>query len=479
MGTVSSFRLLATSLLAVLLTLPGCPSGDGAATPGSGPEVFAPTDTRTVRDTGPLDAEVGGGEVAPPGAVWLSAATAATAEADRVPRNVHQTWQHDPATTVTIQWTTEARGAEGYEPRVWFARADELREEGGEVLLPFDGAHAAKGLAIDYQTQLTGDAVFLQCEVELTGLRPRTDYVFRAGSWEDVDAAAGALVGATLSPLHRLRTAPTSGDPAPFRFLAAGDSRGAYEDIARHAARLDALDTDFVLFSGDMTDLGTWEEWSEWFGAMGPLGTDRVIMPVLGNHELFSGLFYGQHALPLEEGLAEDLREHAWSVVYGNTLVLGLDSLTRAAADAQVGWLEARLRDAAEDPDLTWRIVVYHHSAYSSSNHGSAEHVRDTWVPLFERYGVDLAIAGHDHNYERSVPIEGQAEAPPGEGVVHVVAGGFFAPGYSPGSNWWTVVSHHGDKHNYTVVEVDGPTLHLTAYSGDGSEVLDEFTLTK
>jgi hypothetical protein len=34
---------------------------------------------------------------------------------------------------------------------------------------------------------------------------------------------------------------------------------------------------------------------------------------------------------------------------------------------------------------------------------------------LFAQYGVDLALAGHDHDYQRSVPIEG---------VLYVVTGG-------------------------------------------------------
>jgi hypothetical protein len=40
-------------------------------------------------------------------------------------------------------------------------------------------------------------------------------------------------------------------------------------------------------------------------------------------------------------------------------------------------------------------------------------------------------------------------------------------------------VSHNGEKSNYAVIDVDGDTLTLRAYSGDGTELLDEFTLTK
>lgn len=34
--------------------------------------------------------------------------------------------------------------------------------------------------------------------------------------------------------------------------------------------------------------------------------------------------------------------------------------------------------------------------------------IRETWVPLFDKYGVDLVVCGHEHHYERSHPIRGQ-----------------------------------------------------------------------
>ena len=62
---------------------------------------------------------------------------------------------------------------------------------------------------------------------------------------------------------------------------------------------------------------------------------------------------------------------------------------------------------------------------------------------------------------------------------VYVVAGAFYSPGYSNGSDWWTAISHHGDKGNYVQMSVDGARIDITAYSGDGAEVLDEITLQK
>ena len=34
--------------------------------------------------------------------------------------------------------------------------------------------------------------------------------------------------------------------------------------------------------------------------------------------------------------------------------------------------------------------------------------IREEWVPLFDKYGVDLVVCGHEHHYERSHPLRGR-----------------------------------------------------------------------
>ena len=33
--------------------------------------------------------------------------------------------------------------------------------------------------------------------------------------------------------------------------------------------------------------------------------------------------------------------------------------------------------------------------------------IRQEWMPLFDQYGVDLVVAGHEHHYERELPVRG------------------------------------------------------------------------
>lgn len=434
----------------------------------------APAETAQT-DTLPGDAGDTGGEL-----VVLTGPGEWITDAQRTPINTHLTWQRDPSTTVTIQWTTLNTETDGYEPKVWFARADETTGAGEDMGIPYSDAYWTAGTGFNYTAVLTKDEAFVQWEVELTGLTADTDYVYRAGTWDAFDAGGATLTAATLSPIQRFRTGRTKGDRAPIRFIAAGDSRGGYDQIVENVDRLSAMDADFWVFSGDMNQMGNPDEWGSWFAAMDPISANTVLMPVQGNHEILGELYYEQFALPREEdGLPYEYVENAWHIVTGNILLIGLNSVTTSVVEEQKPWLKATLERYKDDADIDWRVVMYHHPAYSSSNHKSTGRVQDHWVPIFEDYGVDLSLSGHDHNYERSVPIRGSQEVDEAEGVIYVTAGAFFAPGYSNGNDWWTVVSHHGDKGNYAEITVEGKSLSLKAYSGDGNEILDEFTLTK
>jgi 3',5'-cyclic AMP phosphodiesterase CpdA len=77
----------------------------------------------------------------------------------------------------------------------------------------------------------------------------------------------------------------------------------------------------------------------------------------------------------------------------------------------QTRWLEKTLREASEDKSIDWIIVQMHQDALSSSKTGNGSDLglRQAWLPLFDQYGVDLVLCGHDHDYERSFPVRGSS----------------------------------------------------------------------
>jgi hypothetical protein len=63
----------------------------------------------------------------------------------------------------------------------------------------------------------------------------------------------------------------------------------------------------------------------------------------------------------------------------------------------QTSWLETALSSST----ALWKIVVFHHPAWTCGAYRSNSAVVRNWVPIMERYGVDLVLSGHDHNYQR------------------------------------------------------------------------------
>ncbi len=141
----------------------------------------------------------------------------------------------------------------------------------------------------------------------------------------------------------------------------------------------------------------------------GPIGyqayqTYFSVPPATGQTEVTRGLWYAFTAGSVRlVSIAND------DIVYqdgGNSYVRGY------SAGAQKAWLEKELAAARGDRDIDWIVVCMHQVAISTAEaaNGADLGIREEWSPLFDKYGVDLVVCGHEHHYERSHPIRG-AEA--------------------------------------------------------------------
>jgi len=180
---------------------------------------------------------------------------------------------------------------------------------------------------------------------------------------------------------------------------------------------------------------------------------DAELYAVLGNHDVMDGNAEGQMA-------ALGMPGRWWARHLGDVLLVGLDS-TQADDPDQRAWLEQTLAAAVE----RWRIVVVHHPPYSAGYQGSDQQVRDAFVPLFERHGVQLVVSGHDHDYQRSVPING---------VTYVVTGGA-AGTRRTGEDDFTAASF--SWHHFVELAVFGDRLVVRAVNQD-RRVADEAVIT-
>ena len=122
----------------------------------------------------------------------------------------------------------------------------------------------------------------------------------------------------------------------------------------------------------------------------------------------------------------------------------------------QLIWLEKNLANSK----AVWKIVFGHHPIYSSGFHGSSDRLIKRLVPLFERYGVQLYLNGHDHNYERTQPITGTTYLTCGAG----------AKLRSVGKSDWT--AHSVAKLSFVTIDVYPQQLYIQGIGKDG-EVFD------
>lgn len=119
----------------------------------------------------------------------------------------------------------------------------------------------------------------------------------------------------------------------------------------------------------------------------------------LGNHDILTN--YGEDEIRYS---AFNMQGRYYTFIRDKVQFFALDTNQEGSNwDKQLEWLENNLTSS----QANWKIVFGHHPVYSSGLHGSTPHLRETLPPLFSRYGVNLYINGHDHNYERTIPMKG------------------------------------------------------------------------
>jgi predicted phosphodiesterase len=189
------------------------------------------------------------------------------------------------------------------------------------------------------------------------------------------------------------------------------------------------------------------------FGPFGPvLNSGTELLAIVGNHDVKAGYGEAQMAALGMPGMW-------WSEEVNGVLLVGLDS-NRPTNAEQLAWLEATL-SASQAP---WKIVALHHPPYSAGYQGSSIAVREAFSPLFERYGVQLVVSGHDHDYQRSKPQRG---------VTYVVTGAA-AGTRRTGEASFTEVSF--SWHHFTDITVFADRLVLRAVNQE-LRVADEVTI--
>ena len=359
---------------------------------------------------------------------------------------------------------------------VWKPYLQQLTHNGVVVLwTTTTGANSAVRYSTDtsFRTVVNGASRHLNeldiqmHRVELTGLQPDTTYYYKVYT-EGQDLLSEEVLS--------FKTAPPVGSTTPFTFLAFGDfgKDSKSQERLRDQMLRDAFN--FILTTGDNAyGDGTYGQFDRnVFQIYGDIFKRAAIFPTLGNHD-----YHKNDGAPYLDLF--DLPDNAWrlddseryySFDYGNVHFVGLDSniplraADNAASDDMLDWLRYDLSQTTQP----WKIVAFHHAAYSTGKHGSSSRVQSRLAPIFEAYGVDLVLNGHDHIYQRSKPLRGgQVTTVEEGGIVYIVSGAGNQASYACGEADWSAVAYCSESYGlYSRITVNGNSLLVEAIDEDG-----------
>lgn len=322
----------------------------------------------------------------------------------------------DASTQMGISWATGLEVHDTYvlyteESDADWTNAVKMIPQQQEVCTVFQGVLSdnAEGKAF-YE-----DAVFIKCGAMLTNLKSDTHYKY-------------VIVDAT-NPEEQIKT-------QEYRFETAGAEKwsaciisdfhsypplpGRLESAMGMIDKIQEIDPslDFVFSPGDVVAWGgSYSFWKRLFEE--PNFAELMWARVNGNHDNWtkesqntryfdiphdyftSTSFYPQNGYRNELGVCYHFR-------YGNTLLIMLNSEDqnekKGEFEPAADWVRSvvgQARRSANPP--TFIVACMHYQWFIGTDGSTSQYGR--WSKIFDEVGVDLAVAGHNHVYVRTLPL--------------------------------------------------------------------------
>lgn len=373
---------------------------------------------------------------------------------DETSRNL--TWYANVDTAGSVQWAKQSDMQDGLFP----AQYNEA---------------AATSIA-------TNDEGFYSNQATMTNLEENTAYVYRV------------VNGDTVSQIYTFET----GDfDEGFSFILAGDPQigagNTESDTVGWDETLDTaiaqLDPDFLVSAGDQVNTNNNE--TQYTGYLNDALTYLTSATTIGNHDSGSAAYNEHFNLPNESTqLGATTAGTDYWFVYDNTLFMVINSNNRSTAEHKE-FLESAI---AQNPDVRWKTVVFHHSVYSTASHvddGDIIERREELPPMLSELDIDVVLMGHDHVYTRTYMMNGttpddsqgvQSEVTNPEGVLYLTANSASGSKYydikAPEAAY-SAVMDQSYRRTITDIDVTDTSYTMTTYYMDTMEVLDTFTINK
>ena len=276
-----------------------------------------------------------------------------------------------------------------------------------------------------YPVIVNDAAALTEHELRVTGLSPDTKYFYRIGTDTSIiqGDTANFFVTAPTDTTTRSVTIAAYGDCGRNDNSFQSTTLAAYRN---YLAAQNKKAADLMLLVGDNAyDAGTDLEFTNnFFSAYsGNILRNHMLFPAPGNHDYANNgsrqvdhnvPYYNIFTMPTagECGGVPSGTEAYYSYNWGNIHILSLDSYGEEDAGttrlydtlgAQVAWIKSDLAANTKK----WVIAYWHHppftmGSHNSDNEGELVSIRQNFIRILERYGVDVIICGHSHDYERS-----------------------------------------------------------------------------
>ena len=336
------------------------------------------------------------------------------------------------------------------------------------------------------KTNLSG---YSSNQVTLDGLEPDTEYMYRFSN------------GDAVSEVKTFKTGGT-GD---FSFFAAGDpqigshgylnGKDGWDKTLKLLPELDSS-ASFLLSLGDQVDTGKDEEqYDAYINRKGFNGL--TLAPIIGNHDE-RGNAHEEHFKV--SNVQDEGKSNAGSnyyYVYNNTLFICLNSNNKDYAEHKVTIEKA----IAENPNVKWRVVTFHHPPYTVASHALDDYITDmrsTLVPILKENKIDLVLNGHDHVYTRTHVMDGtkpiiewengeEGKAPSEyvnpKGIIYVTtnsaSGSKFYDIMQDKKFEYSAVKNQEKIPNISNVKVTDNSIEVTTYRTSDKSVVDSFKIVK
>lgn len=241
-------------------------------------------------------------------------------------------------------------------------------------------------------------------------------------------------------------------------------------------------DAQFFINMGDLVDNGEqYWQWSRWLEAVDGMIDKIPLAPISGNHEDYTlnwkmtepHTYLNLFTLPTN-GI-EGLNEYFYSYDYGDVHFTVIDTQKDELAEFKPDLFARELAWAEKDLASTnkpWKVVLMHKHIFNFRVDGTFNEIGDTFMPLFDKYKVDVVFTGHIHSYRRTVPLYEGAAAE--KGTIYISTG---AAGERLRLNGPARISLEAATNpqpslpNYLVLETNADEMKIQAFTQKGEEI--------